>query len=118
MTNSAFSEMAMRAFSFMVTRAKKDGREVMSKDEFLELWRGSYGMCELTRIRFSAQRMKGCTKRPWMPSVDRRDCSKGYTADNCRLVCVAVNLALNEFGDAVLMQIARSMLAAGKLRVA
>ena len=39
-------------------------------------------------------------------SLDRIDSSKGYTVENCRLVCTAVNLAMNEWGEDVLERIA------------
>lgn len=44
--------------------------------------------------------------RPFMPSIDRTNSAKGYTAGNCRLVCVAANFAMNEWGQGVLHKLA------------
>lgn len=57
--------------------------------------------CELSGIAFSARRPRESHKRPWMPSLDRIDCTKGYTQDNVRIVCVAVNTLLQDWGDSV-----------------
>lgn len=54
--------------------------------------------CTVTRIPFSDERMRGVRVRPWMPSIDRIDNTKGYVAGNCRIVCAYVNIALNVFG--------------------
>jgi hypothetical protein len=39
---------------------------------------------------------------PWAPSLDRVDSTRGYVDGNCRIVCLAVNMALNEWGVDVL----------------
>jgi len=36
---------------------------------------------------------------PYAPSLDRIDSNQGYTKDNVRIVCAAINLSLNEFGE-------------------
>ena len=48
----------------------------------------------------------GKARRPYAPSLDRVDAASGYTRDNVRLVCQAVNFALNAFGEDVLREIA------------
>ena len=110
MSAGEYERLVTRAYAAVAVRARKDGEKCLSKDELKALWARANGKCQLTGIPFSSERKPGCVKRPWMPSVDRIDCSKGYTADNCRLVCVAVNLALNEFGDEVLLTIAKGLL--------
>lgn len=44
-------------------------------------------------------------KRPDAASIDRIDSSKGYTFDNIRIVCLAVNLSLNAWGEAAFLPI-------------
>jgi len=71
--------------------------------------RRANGKCELTGIPFSFCREAGVRRNPWAPSLDRIDSRKGYTWSNCRLVCVAVNLAMNEWGEEVLFKLAKAI---------
>ena len=59
--------------------------------------------CAVTGAPFSMEIVKG--KRPYAPSIDRIECSDGYLPGNCRLVCVAVNFALNVWGEDVLWRL-------------
>lgn len=63
----------------------------------------SKGMCELTGLPFSLEPPRERGKHnPLAPSIDRINCSKGYTKDNCRVVLWAVNRALGEDGIGIL----------------
>lgn len=97
-------------FSSMKKRAREKGFDVMSKSEFETLWINSNQRCSLTGIRFSTKRLPNKNIRPWVPSVDRINSSMGYQIDNCRLVCSAVNIAMNEWGEGVLLRIARAII--------
>lgn len=67
------------------------------------------GACMLTGIAWDYAPCPRTGRRAWIPSLDRIDSQKGYVIGNVRLVCAAVNIALNAFGDEVLMRIARAM---------
>lgn len=69
--------------------------------------------CALTGIPFAPERRRdsGWLKNPYAPSLDRIDNAKGYEPGNVRVVLSAVNYALNEWGDAVLLEIAIGMVA-------
>ncbi len=70
------------------------------------------GRCALSGIPFDLRVVGvGQARRPFAPSLDRVDASGGYTRDNTRLVCQAVNFALNAFGEDVFREI---VLAAAK----
>lgn len=103
------SRIEKHLYYSMNKRAADAGLSCMSSDELCGLLARAAGHCELTGIKFSSKRIAGALKRPWAPSLDRMDRAKGYEAANCRIVCVAVNLALNEFGEGVLRRIARHL---------
>lgn len=108
-TANGMKRCKAQLYSSMLARSKRNGLACMSKAEFQTLWSRANGKCELTAIEFTVDKHEQCVKRPWSPSVDRKNNSKGYEFANCRLVCTAVNLALNEFGDAVLRRIANGL---------
>lgn len=74
------------------------------------LFEKSGGKCALTGIQFDCNFGSAYSRRPWAPSLDRIDSKIGYVEGNCRLVCVAVNTALNEWGLDVLRTIAEALL--------
>jgi hypothetical protein len=85
-----------RQIPFELTEADVETLLIMAK------WR-----CAVTGVDFSLERIAG--KRPYAPSIDRIDCAKGYTLDNCRMVCVAANIAMNVWGPEILRKLAESM---------
>lgn len=90
-------------------RAVQLGLEHNLTTEFLAAqMQSSGGKCSVSGIPFSGCRYPGQRVRPWMPSIDRIDSRRGYTEDNVRLVCAAVNLAINQFGEAIFFRIAAS----------
>ncbi len=72
----------------------------LSLDQLMVIWQRCNGRCEVSGLPFDAERGEHHW-RPYAPSIDRRDCSEGYTFSNVRLVCVCVNAALNQWGDDV-----------------
>jgi hypothetical protein len=91
--------------------AKVRGMEwAITPDDINHLIARCRGRCEVSGIPLTVS-WGGARKknRPYAPSLDRIDSSKGYTLDNCRIVCVAVNLAMSEWGESVLRRIARAM---------
>lgn len=75
-------------------RAKRHGREFSLSVEWLQA-RLDAGVCEVTGLPFSARGVQA----PTMPSIDRIDSTKGYTEDNCRVICWALNAAFNQWGE-------------------
>jgi len=94
----------------------------LSRKHFDALVVNAQGRCMVSGIPFSNERIPGSARRPYFPSLDRIDSSKGYSCNNVRLVCVLVNIALNEWGLDPLMRVAqaivgRSAESAGQLEV-
>lgn len=86
----------------------------LSRDDMAALVDRAKGCCEVSGLPFvqafgkqpgiGSERDVG--RRPWAASLDRIDNAKGYTLDNCRLVCCVTNLAMNEWGEDVLRRLA------------
>lgn len=76
------------------------------------------GRCEKTGIPFVLDAdthkdtvvSKGQSRNPWAPSLDRIDSSKGYTEDNCQIVCYAYNMAKGCFDESVVEMLCRGYL--------
>lgn len=80
----------------------------LTKEDIRAMGNRQNWRCAVTGLGFSRDRTENARARAFAPSVDRINCSRGYTKDNCRLVCVAVNVALNEWGELVFAKIARA----------
>jgi len=81
----------------------------LTEQEMTDMVDRADGACEITGIPFVLRSSGENKRRPFAPSLDRKDSSLGYEHANCRLVCVAANLAMNEWGERVLREIAYAM---------
>jgi len=79
----------------------------LTPEHLKQLFEESGGACQLTGIPFDFEVVSWARWRPWAPSIDRMIPSEGYVPENCRLVCVATNLALNQWGLSVFDRLAR-----------
>ncbi len=57
------------------------------------------GRCEATGLPFIFD--KDPYVNPYYPSIDRIDSNKGYTVNNCQMVCHMFNIAKSEFDEEV-----------------
>lgn len=104
MSREAIEEYAKR----VMVRARCNARG-RRKIEFSLEWPDVLSMlerggwrCSVTGVKFTLEIAAG--RRPFAPSIDRIDSSRGYIPDNCRIVCVAANYAMNVWGSEVLMR--------------
>lgn len=89
--------------------AMKRGIEFnLTSQEFAVLVTRSEGHCEVSGVPFDMSAANGM-RRPFAASLDRIDSAMGYSFENCRMVCVLVNIALNEWGLDPLLQVARCL---------
>lgn len=80
----------------------------LTRDQLVQLGNAQGWVCAVTGVPFSQAKMKGISKRPFVPSIDRINSADGYFLENARLVCAATNLALNEWGEPVFQVLAVS----------
>jgi hypothetical protein len=107
-------EIPRRFVVQLLRQAKNRARVIdaafrLTEDDFQSMYEASGRHCAVSGIPFDLEQMDGVARRPYAPSIDRIDRMGGYTKDNCRIVCCAVNLAMNDFGETVLWEIASNM---------
>jgi hypothetical protein len=67
------------------------------------------GCCRLTNIKLEFPEI-GSPKNPYSPSIDQIIPGKGYSKENSRLVCTAINLGMNEFGTETFKLVAEAFI--------
>ena len=76
------------------------------------LYRRQQGRCAVSGLPFSLDRLNDVlVKHPFAPSLDRVSSRGGYTSDNTRLVCVAVNFGMGQWGQELYLTFARAAVA-------
>lgn len=105
-------DWARSVFASAKKRAAKKGMVFSLTDHEMKVMVAeSKGRCALSGIAFDTQQSdRKNQRRPYFPSMDRIDSTKGYEIGNVRLVCVAINLAMNSWGEDVLFGIAVGVL--------
>jgi hypothetical protein len=91
--------------SRMVSDAKKRARKKkipfgLTDHCVREMFYMSRGKCSLSGLPFrppEGEKVRHM-RNPYAPSIDRIDNALGYTPDNVRLICVAMNLAMHQWG--------------------
>lgn len=85
----------------------------LSMEDVDALVAASGGRCAVTGIALSNDRgllpQGRKMRRPWAPSLDRLDSAQGYSLGNCRIVCCAANYAMSQWGEEVLVEMAKAI---------
>lgn len=93
-------------------RARKTGLPISLGLDWVTERVVGIGRCALTGLPFdfSGEASPGSRRNPFFPSIDQIEAGKGYTPENCRVVLVAVNLALCDWGSDQLVFISGMLL--------
>lgn len=95
--------------------AKKNARNRniefdLDVNDIIGLIERSRGRCEVSGVRLRLDEVtQKHVRRPWAPSLDRVDSFRGYSIENCRIVCVAANIAMGQWGEEVLVEMAKGI---------
>jgi hypothetical protein len=96
-----------RALYAALVNAKKRGEDVtVTAAEMMDLYRRQGGRCALSGIEMTWA--KGKTL-PTSISIDRVDQTRGYHADNVRLLCAAVNAFRGIMTDEKMIEVAEAI---------
>lgn len=85
--------------------------------ELTQLMLESRGACAVTGLPFARQVRPLTLRNPRAVSIDRIDSSKGYIPGNCRLVLLAVNLGMSQWGETHFREICYGVAAHELLRL-
>lgn len=109
--NHSFQGRLVALIQAAKQRAQKHNLEyTLDREWILDLYAKQTGKCLLTNIEFSIEKPCETNLNPFSPSLDKINPKLGYTKENTRLVCVGINLALNEFGEDTFKQICEAYL--------
>jgi hypothetical protein len=99
---------------FASARKHAYGRQIafpLTLDEALALLRHQNHRCAVSGLKFKPRDKTSApgVRLPFAPSLDRIDCAKGYENGNVRWVLTAVNIALADWGEDQLVEIAKAI---------
>src|SRR5260221_11398982 len=94
-------------------RARRAGMKfTLPADHAVFLYERQNGRCAVSAIEFRPESYPNAlVKHPFAPSIDRTLSDGHYTPDNVRLVCVAVNFGMGQWGQELYMKLARAAVA-------
>lgn len=77
-------------------------------DELMSMWRAQLGLCAVSGVIMTWRQGRITSTTI---SIDRIDCERGYSSDNVRLVCYAVNAFKGRMSDVQMLDMARAIVA-------
>ena len=111
-------DLAKKAWAAMNRDRRRGRTSALTPVDLRRLLLRSGGRCEVTGLEFVFDQQGGWARHPFGPSIDRIDPDLPYSFENCRMVCTAANVAINEWGEAVFAQVAEAYLRRGAIQVA
>jgi hypothetical protein len=101
----------VKAWQGAICRARRRGIPyTLSRAELDTLWLRCEGRCAVSGLEFSEETFPDAlVKRPYAPSIDQIEATKGYTLSNARITCVVANFAMNQWGLSTLRRLAHGV---------
>lgn len=65
--------------------------------------------CAVSGVPFAKRLVSDGKRDPWAPSIDRIENRQGYTLENVRVVSLAANIAMGDWGFDVLLRLTRGI---------
>lgn len=98
----------LRTMYFNAERRAADLKRsfTLTPEQFLDVLRRAGDCCEVSGIPFEI----GGGRNPFGPSLDRIDCSRGYEANNVRMVACIVNTSLSDWGLEPVLRMSEALL--------
>lgn len=87
-------------------RTKRKGGAGIALDTLRHVAERTGGRCEVSGMPFY---FGDDSRHPQQPSLDRIDSSRGYDLDNVRMVCLAVNYCMSQWGERVFHAVAAAV---------
>lgn len=102
---SSVKGKSSRLFSSCKRRAALSGGSVTITRQWVED-KLEIGVCELTGLPFNFSGRGKFSRQPYAPSIDRKDPQNpDYTPENSRVVLWAINCAMAEYGEEIMIPI-------------
>lgn len=76
------------------------------------------GHCSVTGLPFDLTRREGSRRRPFAPSIDRKDPGKGYTKDNVQIVVWIYNMSKSDWSHDDVLRMAQALVSKNRGHVA
>lgn len=77
--------------------------------EIYALMKATGFRCAVSGIPFAKRLVNSGQRDPWAPSLDRIENRQGYTLENVRVVSMAANIAMSDWGLDVLLRLSRGI---------
>jgi len=87
---------------------RKPSKNPATINDLIDMWVNQNGCCALSGIKMTVGGNNGVPRETSL-SLDRIDNSRGYEADNLRLVCHAINTFRQRMTDQQMIEMARTL---------
>lgn len=108
--DASWADVAKWVCSRHRIRAKEYGVPFdLTPGDIHALMRATEFRCSVSGIALTRKVGPSATPDPWSASIDRIEPRHGYLKDNARVVCLAANIAMNQWGYDTMLRLSRAV---------